>query len=105
MIENPIVFLDYGELIFHYDFNRETLERAHKLAFQHIKSRKEYGVNFSLEIEQLRGSHNHIIQQYLQARKVNNVEWSLNKMMGLLLQNLSLEDHISEQALVDNYKI
>ena len=44
MIENPIVFLDYGELIFHYDFNRETLERAHKLAFQHISSRKEYGI-------------------------------------------------------------
>ena len=30
------LFLDYGELIFHYDFNKKTLLRAHKLALNHI---------------------------------------------------------------------
>lgn len=65
MEENPFVFLDYGELIFHYDCNRETVERAHKIAFNHIKSLKEFGVNFSIEPKQLRGVHNFVIEQYL----------------------------------------
>ena len=40
IMEKPRVFLDYGGLIMNYDFNSNTLLRAHNLALKQIMSEK-----------------------------------------------------------------
>ena len=95
------MFLDYGELIMHYDFNMNTLERAHNIALRHINSHRK--VNVSSEL--LRESHNLAIAKYRRSREKDNVEWSMEVIMGVMLENMGLERTVSKSNLGGIYMI
>ena len=86
MTHKPNLFLDYGGLIFDYDFNKRTLQRAHKLALGYINSLggEEVGP------QGLETAHNRAIEVYLQARQKDNSEWTMNQIMGLMVRNLDV---------------
>jgi len=93
------LFLDYGELIFNYNFNKDTLSRAHKLALSYINSLNGHQIS----PRTLGGAHNKAIQVYLTARKRDNSEWKMSKIMSLMLENLGINADVSE--LEDIYKL
>ncbi len=93
------LFLDYGELIFRYDFNRKTLLRAHKLALQQLNSQ-----NSSISLERLSEAHDDAIQLYLRARQ-DGSEWSMHKIMKLMLDNLNLNGEVSPEEIAETYKL
>lgn len=66
------LFMDYGGLIADYQFNQQTLERAHTLA----------SAEFKISIGDLRKAHNKEIKAYLDHRKKTLEEWSLEYIMG-----------------------
>ncbi len=99
MVNSPSIFLDYGELIFNYDFNKDTLLRAHKIALQHINSR-----NGRISLEQLSGVHNTSIKAYLESR-IDDTEWPMERIMGLMFENLGLNGNISISDISDIYKL
>lgn len=92
------LFLDYGGLIFNYDFNRETLQRAHKLALSYINSLDGREVS----TQALETAHNKAIETYLWARKQDNSEWTMNQIMGLMVSNLGITADVPH--LEDIYK-
>ena len=85
MNEQTSLFLDYGELIFNYDFNKTTLLKAHKLALDYINSRNGY----KLDLGKLTKAHDKSIGTYLKARQ-DNSEWAMDKIMGIMLVDLGL---------------
>lgn len=89
--EKRNLFLDYGGLIFNYDFNRETLQRAHKLALSYINSLDGREVS----TQALETAHNKAIGTYLWARKQDNSEWTMDQIMGLMVSNLGITADVS----------
>jgi len=88
------VFLDYGGLIFNYDFNSKTLQRAHDLAFKYLTSQCK-----EISPQGLENAHKKAIQVYLQARNKDNSEWTMSQIMSLMLSNLGIiadVQHIGE---------
>ena len=100
MEKQPKLFFDYGEMLFNYDFNRDTLLRAHKLVLNHLDSR---GQNVSLD--QLSDAHNQAIQSYLTARNKNFMEWSMEKIMGLMFRNLGIDKNAPINEVSHIYKL
>lgn len=92
------LFLDYGGLIFNYDFNKETLQRAHKLALGYMKSLN----NKEVDLQGLETAHNKAIETYLGVRNKDNSEWRMNQIMSLMLNDLGINADI--QDLEDIYK-
>lgn len=83
----------------HYQFTPETLLRAHNLVLKHINSHK----GLSISLQELANAHGKAIAEYCQAREPN-IEWPMNKIMGLMLENLDLEEHFSSDEFSDLYK-
>src|SRR3989344_1079639 len=81
------IFLDYGELLFHYIFNQKTLFRAHNLALKHINS-----LGLEISLDELANAHNAAIQAYLTERQ-SLVEWPMQKIMQELVKNLNIRNH------------
>ena len=77
------LFLDYGGLIFNYDFNEKTLFRAHNLALAYFNS-----IGFDLDLDGISAAHDRAIKAYLQARKHDFTEWGMNQIIGLMTENL-----------------
>jgi len=100
-MEKPHVFLDYGGLIMDYQFTPETLQRAHDIALRLINSHK--GIHISPEL--LRESHNLAIAEYRRAREKGNAEWSMDVIMGIMLENMGLEKKISSRTLGGIYMV
>ncbi len=86
MTKTKKLFFDYGGLIANYDFNRETLFRAHRLALGYLNSLNGHKINLT----QLAKAHEQTIKTYLTAREKDSSEWRMNKIMRLLLSNLGL---------------
>lgn len=85
------LFLDYGGLIVNYDFNGDTLAKANALALSRINCN---GQRFG--IEQISQAHDKAIQTYLNARKKDNSEWSMDKIISLMLSHLGADVPISD---------
>jgi HAD superfamily hydrolase (TIGR01509 family) len=94
------IFLDYGGLVVDYQFTPETILRAHELALRHINSHR--GCFTSLDY--LKQAHNLAMAEYRRAREKGNVEWSLNVIIGIMLENLCIEGRISENSLAKIYE-
>lgn len=93
------VFLDYGGLIFNYDFNRQTLLRAHGLALAHINSE-----GFILGLIELSNAHDDTIKAYLKARQ-DYTEWSIDQIIKLMLRHLEIESPDLTAQLATIYKL
>jgi len=91
MSQEKNLFLDYGGLIVNYDFNKDTLARAHALALSRINCG---GQRF--DIEQISEAHGKAIQSYLDARERDNSEWSMDKITRLMLSNLGADTSVSD---------
>ncbi|MCK5321300.1 HAD family hydrolase [Candidatus Pacearchaeota archaeon] len=96
--EEKNLFIDYGGLIFDYDFNRDTLQRAHKLALGYINSLNDKKIC----LRGLETAHDKAIRIYLGARNQDNSEWTMNQIMSLMLDNLKI--NVDVQHLEDIYK-
>ena len=94
------LFFDYGGLIVNYDFNKQTLFRAHNLALRYINS----ATSQAIELADLSNAHDSAIQAYLQARK-DNSEWSMDRIMGLMLNNLGVGKRVSMPRVSLIYKL
>ena len=92
------LFLDYGGLIVDYNFNRDTLLRAHNLALDYINSFD----GDLISLDKLSEAHNKATQDYLTARQ-DNSEWTMDKIMGLMLSNLGINAPVSEVSEI--YKL
>jgi FMN phosphatase YigB (HAD superfamily) len=99
MAENKDLFLDYGELIFDHRFNDETLSRAHGLALDPIHQRGYTRVDMG----ELSRAHQKVIGEYLAARKADNTEWPMAKIIGKIVGQLGLDRNLVPN-LVDIYK-
>jgi HAD superfamily hydrolase (TIGR01509 family) len=86
----PQIFLDYGELIMHYEFNQQTLLRAHKIVLEVIDRR-----GFPTNLESLSDAHNGAIKSYLSRRKTG-LEMHIDDIMTLVLDNLGVPKNIRE---------
>jgi len=95
--ERRSLFLDYGGLLFKYDFNRETLLRAHNLALNYINSLNSHQIS----PRTIWDAHTKAIQAYLSARQ-DNSEWTMNQIMSLFARNLGI--NVDIQELEDVYK-
>jgi putative hydrolase of the HAD superfamily len=93
------LFLDYGELIVNYDFNKRTLFRAHNLALTHLNSS-----GFDINLEGISAAHDRAIKAYLQARH-DSTEWSMNQIMELMLQNLGINSPALTSQIATIYKL
>lgn len=93
------VLLDYGGLIVNYDFNRDTLLRAHSIALKAINSRR----GCLVDLNELSNAHDRAIKEYLEARK-SGAEWSMNVIMGIMLENLGLEEFVSDKLMSQIYE-
>jgi FMN phosphatase YigB (HAD superfamily) len=83
----PVVFLDYGELIMHYDFNRDTLMRAHKLALPFIN---EHGAHMRISMDELSFAHDGVMKAYVNERRETLKETSMNWLMVRLCSILNV---------------
>ena len=99
MAKNKDLFLDYGELIFYHKFNNETLSRAHGLTIDYVESE-----GYTIDKNNLKKAHDRTIGTYLQARKRNNSEWSMNKIIRDITDILGLDKKLIPR-LVDIYKL
>ena len=99
MTKTKKLFFDYGGLIANYDFNKGTLFRAHRLALDYLNSLNRHKINLT----QLAKAHDQTIQTYLTARK-DGSEWSMNKLMRLLLSNLGLNSNVPVSKVSEIYK-
>jgi len=99
MTKTKKLFFDYGGLIANYDFNKGTLFRAHRLALDYLNSLNGHKINLT----QLAKAHEQTIQTYLTARK-DGSEWSMNKLMRLLLSNLGLNSNVPVSKVSEIYK-
>lgn len=88
------VFLDYGELIMHYDFNKNTLFRAHNYALE-VLSRS----GFPTSLENLSQAHNQAIKSYLERRR-DSSEMKLDDIMTMLLDNLQVPKELREPKVL-----
>lgn len=98
-MERKNLFLDYGGLIFNYDFNRETLQRAHRLALSYINSLRSSEVS----TQALETAHNKAIKAYLQDREGNKSEWTMNQIMSLMVSELGINADV--ELLEEIYKL
>ena len=80
------LFFDYGELLFRYVFNEETLRRAHELALTEIQL-----LNPDIDLEALLQAHNRVIGEYLAERSQNLVEWPMTRIMSGMLARLDIQ--------------
>jgi len=94
------IFLDYGELIFNYNFNEKTLFRAHNLVLAHFNS-----MGFNLNLEGISTSHDKAIKAYLQARKHDFAEWDMNQIIGLMTENLGINSLALTAQIATIYKL
>jgi len=94
------LFLDYGGLICDYEFNKDTLFRAHHLVLDHINSNGD-----KITLDQLAQAHDSAIKDYLTARNKDSSEWKMNKIMGLMLSNLNLNGSVSISKINHLYKL
>ena len=99
MEQNKDLFLDYGELIFYHRFNNETLSRAHNLALSHLDSQ-----GYEVGLQALSRAHNDVIQRYLQARKADNSEWPMSRIIGEVSDLMGTGSAVVP-TLVDVYKL
>ena len=94
------LFLDYGGLIFNYDFNEKTLFRAHNLALACFNS-----VGFNLNLDKISAAHDRAIKAYLQARKHDFTEWNMSQIMGLMTENLGINSPALTSQIATIYKL
>ena len=94
------LFLDYGGLIFNYDFNEKTLFRAHNLALAYFNS-----VGFDLDLDRISAAHDRAIKAYLQARKHDFAEWGMNRIIGLMTENLGINSSALTSQIATIYKL
>jgi FMN phosphatase YigB (HAD superfamily) len=80
------LFFDYGELLFRYVFNEETLRRAHELALTEIQL-----LNPGIDLEALSQAHNGVIGEYLAERSQSLVEWPMTRIMDGMLEKLDIQ--------------
>jgi len=92
MSKTTNLFLDYGGLIFNYDFNKDTLARAHKLALSYINSLNRHQIS----PRTLGDAHNNAIQAYLTTRQKDNSEWPMNRIINLMFNNLGIKADLKE---------
>ena len=83
----PFVFLDYGGLIMDYQFNSETLLRAHKMALAHINSKNGDQVT----LKDLSRAHDLEMKLYVNERNRTQREDNLNDMIGEILEHLKVK--------------
>ncbi len=95
----PNIFLDYGGLIFNYDFNTRTLFRAHNLAREHLDKK-----GFNLDLDAISSAHDKAIKAYLEARR-DGTEWHMDKIMGLMLRNLGIHSPDLVSRMSTLYKL
>ena len=93
-------FLDYGKLIMNYDFNSNTLLRAHKLALEHINGKSKKKVT----LEQLSRAHNIEIQCYLLDRKETQREKTLRNMVLDILWDLEVDEEALASEVTKIYQ-
>jgi len=98
-MKKPNMFFDYGGFLFNYDFDRQTLFRAHDIALRHLNSE---GLNFNLD--QLSKAHNEAINTYLEARR-DFTEWPMDKIMTLMLGNLGIHSADLTSQMSEIYKL
>lgn len=101
MAKERAVFLDYGGLLFDYDFNRQTLFRAHAMVLEHLHSHN----SDHLDISTLAQAHDRAIQTYLKARGENNYEWAMEKITELVLKEAGINDRSLVSSVEDIYKL
>lgn len=94
------VFLDYGGLIMDYDFNSNTLLRAHNLALQHINDKSKKQVT----LEQLGRAHNIEIQCYLLDRNKTGREKTLRNMVLDILWDLEVDEEALASEVTQIYQ-
>jgi len=92
--------VDYGEFLFRYDFNPQTLLRAHKLALKQINSQ----AGGQVTPDGLSKAHNDVIRAYLTARQ-DSTEWTMDRIMGLMISNLGLNGNVSVPEVAEIYKL
>ncbi|MBU0958743.1 MAG: HAD family hydrolase [Nanoarchaeota archaeon] len=100
MVKDKKIFLDYGGLICDYQFNRRTLFRAHRLALDYLNSQNGHRIS----LDRLSQAHDKTIQAYLQARNRNNSEWTMDKIMEMILSDLGLNGNVHLSRVSDIYK-
>jgi len=99
-MQKPNTFLDYGELIFNYDFNEKTLFRAHNLALAHFNS-----IGFDLSLEGISAAHDRAIKAYLQVRKHDFAEWDINQIIGLMIEDFGINSPALTFQIATIYKL
>jgi len=82
------LFFDYGELLFRYILNKDTVVRAHNLALPEIRRR-----NSSIGPKELSDAYDVSIQEYLSARKESYEEWPMSKIIARFLEKLDLAEN------------
>jgi len=92
-------FLDYGGLIFNYEFNRQTLLRAHNIALDSINSE-----GFPVGLIELANTHDDVINDYLKARQ-DCTEWSIEQIIRLMLRRLGINSADLSSQLSEIYKL
>ena len=101
MIARQNVFLDYGDLIAHHDFNEQTLARAHRLVIDYLHER---GKNH-ITLDALSEAHKKVTGEYLADRKETLKEWTMPQFTGKILTALNLRNRRSLcQDISDAYK-
>jgi len=99
MANEKVIFMDYGELLFRYDFNKNTLSRAHNLVLEHLHNQ---GVDINKE--NLAKAHDTAIHAYLDARKKDNSEWTMGQIMSLMFDEAGLDyKHLDKVSTI--YKL
>ena len=101
MQEGQNIFLDYGGLIVDYQFNAQTLARAHNLALKHINTRVRNPTNYQV----LKMAHEMTIGEYLDERK-EGTEWTISQIMLRMLNLCGLREYASTMTrnLADIYE-
>ena len=97
--KNKDLFVDYGEFVLHYDFNPNTLFRAHRIALHYIN-----GNSRDIDLDALAHAHQKAIQAYLSARK-DFTEWPLERILNVMFNELDLDGDIPRNDIALTYKL
>ncbi len=99
MTKNKDLFLDYGELVFSPRFDDETLARAHKLALEFVGSH-----GCAVDLARLSEAHQLAIKAYLTARRADNSEWPMVRIVRKVTDRLGINQNLVPE-LVRIYKL
>ena len=101
MTNGKELFMDYGEFILHYHFDRKTLFRAHRIALDLInRNNPKY-----LVLDDLNHAHEKAIEDYLKARKEDYSEWTLERILDFTLKELRINGKVPREDIILAYKL